>query len=229
MGFFSQYPASSSGSNASVGTNGATAPSSSTEVAGINPSGNLQPLRTDASGNLLVAPATTIAPSHVIVDSSALPAGASTSALQTTGNTSLAAIQTSAASIDSKLTNPLPVSGPLTDTQLRATPVPVSGTVAVSNPGLTDTQLRAAPVPVSATSLPLPTGAATEATLSSFSAKSTSSDVHEAYDYRSFAYVGATQKIDTIVYKSGGSGGATVATQTFGYDGSDRLTSITKT
>lgn len=34
-----------------------------------------------------------------------------------------------------------PVSGPLTDTELRATPVPVSGP-------LTDTQLRATPVPV---------------------------------------------------------------------------------
>lgn len=56
-----------------------------------------------------------------------LPAGGlATSAKQDTGNTSLA-------SIDSKLTNPLPVSGTvstngLTDTQLRATPVPVSNT-----------------------------------------------------------------------------------------------------
>lgn len=38
---------------------------------------------------------------------------------------------------------------PLTDTQLRATPVPVSGTVATG--GLTDTQLRATPVPISGT------------------------------------------------------------------------------
>lgn len=36
---------------------------------------------------------------------------------------------------------PVPVSGPLTDTQLRATPVPVSG-------GLTDAQLRATAVPI---------------------------------------------------------------------------------
>lgn len=43
-----------------------------------------------------------------------------------------------------------PVSGPLTDVQLRATPVPVSGTVTV-NVGLTDAQLRATPVPVSGT------------------------------------------------------------------------------
>lgn len=41
------------------------------------------------------------------------------------------------------------VTGPLTDTQLRATPVPVSGTVTTG--GLTDTQLRATPVPVSGT------------------------------------------------------------------------------
>lgn len=40
------------------------------------------------------------------------------------------------------------VSGPLTDAQLRATPVPVSGTV--STGGLTDTQLRASAVPVTA-------------------------------------------------------------------------------
>jgi hypothetical protein len=50
--------------------------------------------------------------------------------------------------------NPLPTTG-LTDTQLRATPVPVSGTV--STGGLTDGQLRATPVPVSspATGFPL--------------------------------------------------------------------------
>lgn len=50
-----------------------------------------------------------------------LPSGAATSTLQSTGNTSLT-------SIDAKLTNPLPVSGPLTDAQLRATAVPVSNT-----------------------------------------------------------------------------------------------------
>ncbi len=44
--------------------------------------------------------------------------------------------------------------GGLTDAQLRASPVPVSGTITVSNPtaqGLTDAQLRATPVPVSGT------------------------------------------------------------------------------
>jgi hypothetical protein len=74
----------------------------------------------------------------------------------------------------------VPVSGPLTDAQLRAAAVPVSGpltdtelraaAVPVSGP-LTDTQLRAAAVPVSVSGLPLPTGAATEATLSTLNGK----------------------------------------------------------
>jgi hypothetical protein len=89
----------------------------------------------------------------------------------------------------------------LTDTELRATPVPVAGTVGVTGTfwqatqpvsfawsGLTDTELRATPVPVSGTvgvtgtfwqatqpvsavSLPLPADAATETTLAAASAK----------------------------------------------------------
>lgn len=55
--FYARYPTSTS-TNPSIGTNGAPAPTSSTEVAGINPSGNLQPLQTDASGNLNVNSAT---------------------------------------------------------------------------------------------------------------------------------------------------------------------------
>lgn len=68
---------------------------------------------------------------------------------------------TAADGLSVKVTNSVPVTGPLTDAQLRATPVPVSGTVATG--GLTDTELRATPVPVSAASLPLPSGAATSA------------------------------------------------------------------
>lgn len=48
-------PGFSTSVNPSVGTNGSPAPLSSTEVSGINPTGNLQPLQTDASGNLLVS------------------------------------------------------------------------------------------------------------------------------------------------------------------------------
>ena len=67
----------------------------------------------------------------------------------------------------------VPVSGPLTDTELRATVVPVGdggGSLTVDGP-LTDTELRASAVPVSAASLPLPAGAATEATLASLDGK----------------------------------------------------------
>jgi hypothetical protein len=60
--------------------------------------------------------------------------------------------------------------GPLTDAQLRATPVPVSGSFSVSG-SLTDAELRASPVAVSASSLPLPTGAATQTTLAAIDSK----------------------------------------------------------
>lgn len=58
----------------------------------------------------------------VAVISSTLPTGAATEAKQDVGNASLA-------SIDSKLTSPITVTGPLTNAQLRATPVPISGIV----------------------------------------------------------------------------------------------------
>lgn len=67
--------------NPSVSANGTTAPLSSTLVGGINPSGNLEPLQTDASGNLFVS-----------VTASALAAGAATAALQTAGNAQLVTI-----------------------------------------------------------------------------------------------------------------------------------------
>lgn len=99
-----------------------------------------------------------------------LPAGASTAALQTAGNASLA-------SLVSALTNPLPVSGTFWQTtqpvSLASLPALTAGTsvighvivdsaptTAVTGP-LTDTQLRATAVPISAAALPLPTGAAT--------------------------------------------------------------------
>ena len=54
---------------------------------------------------------------------------------------------TQSGSWSTTISGTVPVSGPLTDTQLRATAVPISGP-------LTDTQLRAAAVPISAASLP---------------------------------------------------------------------------
>lgn len=114
-----------------------------------------------------------------------LPTGAATSALQTTGNASLSNIdgKLPAALVGGRLdvnigaSTSLAVTGPLTDAQLRATPVAVSdggasltvdGTVAVSSVAgsvaVTGTFWQATQ-PISAASLPLPTGAATETTL----------------------------------------------------------------
>lgn len=91
-----------------------------------------------------------------------LPSGAATSANQSTANSSLS-------SIDGKLpalsSGRVPVdAGEVEIKNDAANPVPVSGTVTATGP-LTDTQLRATAVPVSAASLPLPTGAATQTTL----------------------------------------------------------------
>lgn len=73
------------------------------------------------------------------------------------------------------------------------------------------------------------TNGATEATLAAFSAKTAGAFVPEAFDYADITYIGATTDINTVVYKTGGSGGSTVATLTMGYDGSNRLNAITKT
>lgn len=105
-----------------------------------------------------------------------LPTGAATQATLQTLLTAAQAIQAAAEALNGKATaintgavagtvavSNFPVATGLTDTQLRATPVPVSGTfwqatqpVSFTWAGLTDSQLRAAP-------LALPVGAATEA------------------------------------------------------------------
>jgi len=48
-----------------------------------------------------------------------------------------------------------------------------------------------------------------------------------AYDYLSFIYTSGN--LTGIIYKSGSSGGATVATLTLAYNSDNELTSITKT
>jgi hypothetical protein len=53
-----------------------------------------------------------------------------------------------------------------------------------------------------------------------------------AYDYIALTYVAAGNgagEIETVVYKSGGSGGSTVATLTLAYAASNEISSITKT
>jgi hypothetical protein len=46
------------------------------------------------------------------------------------------------------------------------------------------------------------------------------------HDYISLSYTG--NNLTGVVYKTGGSGGTTVATLTLAYDGSDNLISVTK-
>lgn len=91
-------------------------------------------------------------------------------------------------------------------------------------------------VAISAASLPLPTGAATEVTLASIKTDADALNlrldgglVPFSFDYQAITYVGVTTDISTVTYKSGGAGGTTVATLTMGYDGSSRLTSVTRT
>lgn len=53
-----------------------------------------------------------------------------------------------------------------------------------------------------------------------------------AYDYIALTYVAAGNgagEIETVVYKTGGSGGSTVATITLAYNASNEISSITKT
>jgi hypothetical protein len=102
-----------------------------------------------------------------------LPTGASTEATLAAMNAKLPALS------GGRLPVELPAGGGgLTNSELRATPVPVSGTfwqatqpVSFTWSGLTDAQLRAAAVPVSVTALPLPTGAASETTLAALNGK----------------------------------------------------------
>jgi hypothetical protein len=109
----------------------------------------------------------------VSLASAPLPAGAATDTLQKVGNAVLSDISTKLGgtltvafptaqpvSGSVSILGTVPVSGPVTDTQLRATPLPVSGfptTYPVTGTFWQATQ------PISATSLPLPTGASTYA------------------------------------------------------------------
>jgi len=112
--------------------------------------------------------------------------------------------------------------GGLTDAELRASPVPVSGTIGVSGT-----------VPVSGTFWPATqpvSGTFWQATqpvsvASALSTRVAGWDI-PVHDYRSFGYTSGN--LTSITYKTGGAGGTTVATLTLAYDGSGNLTSITK-
>ncbi len=156
--------------------------------------------QTTMTGSLPVVIASNQSTLPVSAASLPLPSDAATETKQDTGNTKLDSL--------------------LTELQLKA--------------DLTETQ------PVSVASLPLPTGAATEATLASLAAedfatqttlaalntKSAGSLAPVEHDEVVTTYVGATTKINTVVYKLSS---VTVKTLTFSYDGSDRVIGVVAT
>jgi hypothetical protein len=115
--------------------------------------------------------------------------GAATSALQITGNTSLA-------SIDSKLTSPITVTGPLTDAQLRASEVPVSLTsTTISNfPSNQDVTVTSSVLPIGASTSALQT--AGNASLTSIDSKLTSPLTVQATNLDIRDLVFTTDKVD---------------------------------
>ncbi len=86
-------------------------------------------------------------------------------------------------------------------------------------------------VAVSASALPLPTGAATQATLLAFSNKSQSNFINNPFDSTAITYVasgnGAGQ-ISTVQFYLGGLSGTLVNTLTLGYNSSNQLISVVK-
>jgi hypothetical protein len=164
--FFAFYPPSG-GSNASIGINGATAPTSSTEVAGINPGGNLQPLQTDNAGNLLVSiNADPAQPQSVNLTE---VAGAPIALGQTTMAASLpVAIASNQSAIPiSAATLPLPTGAATSANQTNGSQetqiVQGGNTATVTAASALKVDGSAVTQPVSAASLPLPAGASTSA------------------------------------------------------------------
>lgn len=86
-------------------------------------------------------------------------------------------------------------------------------------------------VGVTAASLPLPTGAATQATLAAFSAKSQSNFINNPFDSTSITYVASGNgvgQIATVLFYLGGLSGTLVNTLTMGYNSSNQLISVVK-
>jgi hypothetical protein len=143
-----RYPNSASVSVDAIGTNGLPIPTSSILVAGEDPSGDLTPIATDANGHV-----------QVDVNDIPLPPGAATAAKQDEQTALLTTIDADTGSISTS-SSATAASVDSIDTK---TPALVAGRVPVDGSGVTQ--------PISAAALPLPAGAATEATLASLNGK----------------------------------------------------------
>lgn len=126
----------------------------------------------------------------------------------------LTTIDADTGSIDAKLPSlsggSIPVVGPLTDTQLRASAVPVSPNVQQGGGAVTSSTTR----------VTLATDGPGVANLASIAGLAI-----PAHDYIALSYTGTN--LTGVTYKTGGSGGTTVGTLTLAYSGS-QLTSVTK-
>ncbi len=184
MSFFSTYPPinGNTAGNNSVSQNGVTAPLYSTQVAGENPSGNLEPLQTDASGNLLVSlAAEPLSPLNTKDAADGTPGSANPAlAIQVAGSdgTDLRTLSTNATgelninNISGTVSLPTGAATAANQTTGNTSLASiVTNTGNIPAKGQT-TMLGSTPVaiasdqtaiPVSASSLPLPTGAATSA------------------------------------------------------------------
>ena len=91
MSQFTVLPPAPAQANPAIGINGATAPTSSIEVGGIGPDGNLHPISTDNSGV-----------QNVNVSSSTLPTGSATATNQVLEIAQLTGIHSDTTSIDGK-------------------------------------------------------------------------------------------------------------------------------
>ena len=170
------YPPS--GSNASIGVNGSSAPASASLVAGKNPSNNLQPLGTDAAGNLLVTlnsstvnQAVNLAQIAGVATATGhgTASGALRVELPSDGTGLVSAAQSGAWNlVNISGTISLPTNA-ATQTTLAAisAQLPASLGIKLSAASLAVNIASDQTVPVSAASLPLPAGAATQTPLAS--------------------------------------------------------------
>lgn len=149
MGFYIRYPSASATANPSVGSNGSTAPTSSTQIAGVNGSGNLTPVSVDNAGNVNVVIAGGLANPLPVTDSTTHSELTTITANQTNGTQ-----VTSVNNFPSEQNvNVNQVGGSAVSLGQKASTASIPVVVASDQSTL----------PVSAASLPLPTGASTSA------------------------------------------------------------------
>lgn len=251
---YSWPPGFAVASNPSVGTTGSPAPSSATEVAGVDGGTILRPLSVDSTGKLNVN-ISSVSPSPLPVQDAAAEASlasidgkVSTSALQTAGNASLS-------SIDSKLNSlgqePMAASMPVAiasdqsilsvaDSAAEASLTSIDGklnslgqkAMAASMPVVIASDQSPVPVSISSgISNPLPVqDSAAEASLASIdsniAARLTGSLVPTAFDEIDLTYVPSGPGAGQIQTAVYKLASVTQKTLTLSYDGSDRLSSV---